>query len=136
MFSLVQISDLLLPCTYFSGYIKYLSMTFGERITYQRKQKKWSQEELAKKIGTSAPVFGRYERDEIKPSIEVAANIAEQLEVTIDYLVSGTEMLLDKNNLKRLQEIQKLNEDDRLQIFSTIDALLRDAKTRKAYSHK
>ena len=109
-------------------------MTFGERITYQRKQKKWSQDELAKKVGTSAPVIGRYERDEIKPSIEVAAKIASELEVTIDYLINGTAVLLDKNNMKRLQDIQKLNDDDKLNVLITLDALLRDAKARKTYS--
>lgn len=109
-------------------------MTFGERITYQRKQLKWSQDELAKKIGTSAPIVGRYERDEIKPSIEVAAKLAAELDVTIDYLINGTALMLDKHNVKRLQEIEKLNEADKLHILTTIDALLRDAKTRKAYS--
>lgn len=108
-------------------------MTFGERIIHQRKQKKWSQDELAKKVGTSAPIIGRYERDEIKPSIEVASKIAAELDVTIDYLINGTEVLLDKNNTKRLQDIQKLNEDDKQHILITLDALLRDAKTRKAY---
>lgn len=108
-------------------------MTFGERITHQRKQKKWSQDELAKRIGTSAPIIGRYERDEIKPSIEVAARIADELEVTIDYLVNGTAVLLDKKDLKRLQDLQKLSEEDRKHILSTVDALLRDAKARKAY---
>lgn len=108
-------------------------MTFGERIIYQRKQKKWSQEDLAKRIGTSAPIIGRYERDEIKPSIEVASRIADELEVTIDYLVNGTAILLDKKDLKRLQDIQKLNDADREHILTTIDALLRDAKARKAY---
>lgn len=108
-------------------------MTFGERITYQRKQKKWSQEDLAKKIGTSAPIIGRYERDEIKPSIEVAAKIAAELEVTIDYLVNGATLVLDKHNVKRLLEIEKLKEEDKLHLLTTIDALLRDAKARKAY---
>lgn len=109
-------------------------MTFGERIVYQRKQKKWSQDELAKKIGTSAPIIGRYERDEIKPSIEVAGKIAEELEVTIDYLINGTAVMLDKNSIKRLQDIQKLNDKEKEHLYHTIDALLRDAKARKEYS--
>lgn len=108
-------------------------MTFGERITYQRKQQKWSQDDLAKKIGTSAPIVGRYERDEIKPSIEVAAKLATELDVTIDYLVNGTAVVLDKANVKRLQDIDKLNVEDKQHVLTTIDALLRDAKARKAY---
>jgi transcriptional regulator with XRE-family HTH domain len=118
----------------FLGDFNYLYMTFGERIIYQRKQLKWSQDELAKRVGTSAPIIGRYERDEIKPSIEVAAKIAAELDVTIDYLISGNSVVLDKNNVKRLQDIEKLNEQDQLHILTTIDALLRDAKTRKAYT--
>jgi transcriptional regulator with XRE-family HTH domain len=117
-----------------SRVFNYLSMTFGERITYQRKQKKWSQDDLAKRVGTSAPIIGRYERDEIKPSIEVAARIAAELEVTIDYLINGTAVVLDKDNIRRLQEIEKLIEQDKLLVLTTIDALLRDAKARKAYS--
>lgn len=46
-------------------------MTFGEHIVLHRKQLKMSQDELAKKVGTSAPIIGRYERGEIKPSIEM-----------------------------------------------------------------
>ena len=42
-------------------------MTFGEKIISLRKQLKWSQDDLAKKIGTSAPIIGRYEREEINP---------------------------------------------------------------------
>lgn len=109
-------------------------MTFGERVTYQRKQKKWSQDELAKKVGTSAPIIGRYERDEIKPSIEVAGKIADELDVTIDYLINGTAVMLDKNSIKRLQDIQKLNDSEKEHLYHTIDALLRDAKARKAYA--
>jgi transcriptional regulator with XRE-family HTH domain len=108
-------------------------MTFGERIIYQRKQKKWSQDELAKKVGTSAPIIGRYERDEIKPSIEVASKIASELGVTIDYLINGTAVMLDKDSIKRLQDIQKLNDKEKEHLYHTVDALLRDAKARKTY---
>ena len=118
----------------FTGDLHYPYMTFGQRITYQRKQKKWSQDELAKKVGTSAPIIGRYERDEIKPSIEVAARIAAELDVTVDYLINGTELVLDKDNIKRLQDIEKLNQDDQQHILITLDALLRDAKARRTYS--
>lgn len=110
-------------------------MTFGEKITLIRKQLKWSQEELAKKIGTSAPIVGRYERNEIKPSIETAKNIADALGVTVDYLVgSSDKMVLDKKMVKRLEEIENLPEEDKDRIYYFIDIVLRDAKARKAYS--
>ena len=80
-------------------------MTFGEHITVIRKQLKWSQEELAKKIGTSAPIIGRYERNEIKPSIEIAKKIADELNVTVDYLLGNSDkMVLDKKADKKISE--------------------------------
>ena len=73
-------------------------MTFGERILALRKKNKWSQDELAKIVGTSAPIIGRYERNEIKPSIETAKNITDALGVTIDYLIGGSDtMVMDKS---------------------------------------
>ena len=104
-------------------------MTFGERILSLRKKLKWSQDDLAKKIGTSAPIVGRYERNEIKPSIDTAKNIADALEVTIDYLISGSgNMVLDKKNLQRLEDIELLHDEDKNHIFYTIDNLIKAAK--------
>ena len=70
-------------------------MTFGERILSIRKRLKWSQDELAKKVGTSAPIIGRYERNEIKPAIDTAKSIADALGVTIDFLIGGDDMIID-----------------------------------------
>jgi len=106
-------------------------MTFGERILRIRKQLKWSQTDLAKKIGTSAPIVGRYEREEIKPSIDVASKIADALGVTLDYLLGKSdEMVLNKKNLQRLSDIEQLPEEDKKHIFYTIDGLIKAAKLR------
>ena len=109
-------------------------MTFGERIISLRKKQKWSQDELAKKVGTSAPIIGRYERNEIKPSIETAKNIADALGVTLDYLLGGSNnAFLDKELLKRLEDIESLTTEDKDKIYYFIDMAVRDAKARQAY---
>lgn len=108
-------------------------MTFGEHITTLRKRRELSQADLGKAVGTSGDLIGKYERDEVKPSVEVAIKIADALEVSLDFLVGKTTLELDKKTLKRLQDIHKLNEQDKQHILSTIDALLRDAQARKAY---
>jgi hypothetical protein len=41
---------------------------------------------------------------------------------------------LDKKTAKRLQEIDRLKEDDKNHFFSIVDAFLRDATARKAYA--
>ena len=108
-------------------------MTFGERISSLRKKLKWSQDELAKKVGTSAPIIGRYERNEIKPSIETAKNIADVMGVTLDYLLGGNNAILDKELLKRLKDIERLDPGTKTKVFDIIDTYLRDFKTRQAY---
>lgn len=109
-------------------------MLFGERLVSVRKAKKISQDELAKRIGAHAPVIGRYERGEVKPSIEVATKIADTLEVSLDYLVGHSDLMLENKVLDRVLDIQKLSDKDQEHLFAMMDAYLRDAKTRAAYS--
>jgi transcriptional regulator with XRE-family HTH domain len=109
-------------------------MLFGERLALVRKKKKVSQDELAKTIGVHAPVIGRYERNEVKPSIEVATKMAEALGVSLDYLVGLAAFELDNSVTQKILAIQALDNDDKNLLFNTIDALLRDANARKAYA--
>ena len=104
-------------------------MTFGERILALRKKNKWSQDDLAKMVGTSAPIIGRYERNEIKPSIETAKNIADALNVTIDYLIGGSDtMIMDKALIQRIEDIQKLDEANKAHVFALLDAFIKQTK--------
>lgn len=109
-------------------------VTFGKRLEQVRKDKKMSQDELAKKVEVHGAVIGRYKRDEVKPSIEIAAQIAEALEVSLDYLVGNSDLLLDKIIIKRIQDIQKLDTTDRGHLFALMDAFLKDNKAKKAYA--
>ena len=100
-------------------------MTFGEKIILIRKQLNWSQADLAKKIGTSAPIVGRYEREEIKPSIDVASKIADALDVTLDYLVDEDALpTFDKVTVGRLKSIQSLDEVNKSHVFAMLDAFI------------
>jgi transcriptional regulator with XRE-family HTH domain len=112
-------------------------MKFGDKVLMLRKQKGWSQHELAEMLGTSGPIVGRYERNEIKPSIEVAKKIADSLEVSIDYLVDESDQLTelkDKKMLDRFSQIEHLPEPEKEHILTVLDAFLRDTKTKVAYS--
>lgn len=109
-------------------------MMFGERLLTVRKSKKVSQDELAKAIGVHAPVIGRYERGEVKPSIEVATKLANALEVSLDYLVGNANELLEKSITDRVLDIQSLPDEDKTHLLVIMDAFLRDFKTRQAYA--
>jgi hypothetical protein len=41
---------------------------------------------------------------------------------------------LDKKTLQRIQDIEKLPEEERKVIYKVLDSLLRDAKTKQAYA--
>jgi transcriptional regulator with XRE-family HTH domain len=97
-------------------------MTFGEKTTYARKQKKMTQSDLGKAVGTSGDIIGKYERDEIKPSIDTAARVADALGVTLDYLVKDAEYQNIDHALERLKLIEKLPQDERSHLFATMDA--------------
>ena len=103
-------------------------MSFGKRLQEARKKKGFSQEYIAKELNTKAPVIGRYERDEMKPSIEVATKLSELLEVSLDYLVGKTDVELDKNTFQRILEVSRFSEEDRNHIFSVIDAFIAKRK--------
>jgi transcriptional regulator with XRE-family HTH domain len=109
-------------------------MNFQKRLTELRKANKLSQEELAKSIGVHTNILGRYERDEVKPSIDVVIKIAEVFNVSIDYLVGKIDNELDKDIINKVMTIQKLPDTDKQHIMFTLDAMLRDAKARTAYT--
>ncbi|MBQ0735246.1 helix-turn-helix domain-containing protein [Aquimarina celericrescens] len=105
-------------------------MTLGEQITKLRKQKKLSQNDLGKKVGTSGDIIGRYERDEVKPSIEVASKIADVLEVSLDFLIGKVAVEVDHQLLKRVIEVQQMDDNDKEHILYTLDALIKNVKLK------
>lgn len=108
--------------------------SFGKRLRGCREAKGLSQQQLAKLMDTSYTVIGKYERDEMKPSIDVAMNLAKQIDTTVGYLLGETkEVLKDPEMLKRLNDIIALPDTDKTHILYTIDNLLASVKTRLAY---
>lgn len=106
----------------------------ADNMMLLRKKKGLSQAELGKKIGTSGDVIGRYERGDITPSIEAVAKIADALEVSVDYLIGKTKMVLDADTMRRMEDISSLPEDNKNFLLNMIDMALRDFKTKKAYA--
>jgi transcriptional regulator with XRE-family HTH domain len=106
-------------------------MTFGQKVSFCRKEKKLSQADLGKLSGINGDIIGKYERDEMKPSIETAKKLADALSVSLDYLVGDGDLkVLDKKTLQRLEDIEKLPEADRQNIFYTLDNLIKAAKLK------
>jgi transcriptional regulator with XRE-family HTH domain len=107
----------------------------GDKITQLRKQKNWSQTELAKQISVSREAIGKYERNEALPSVETAKKIANAFGVTLDFLVDdATTPSLDKETVKRINDIQKMDVNTKTVLFNVIDTYIQHFKTKQAFA--
>jgi len=112
-------------------------ITFGKKISLLRKDKGWSQTELATQLNTSVSVISRYERDEMTPSIEAAKKLSDLLGTTVGYLLGETEetnLFKDPDILQRFSEIKNLGQKEKEQIFFTLDAMIHEIKNRRTYA--
>ncbi len=106
-----------------------MPVDFGSNMAQVRKDKDLSREELGKRVGTSGAIIGRYERDDMKPSVEIAAKIAEALEVSLDFLVGTASVVVkDRKMLYRLELLEKISPEDRATILKVVDSYLKEAQ--------
>ena len=102
--------------------------TFAARLKALREAKGLKRAEVADRIGTTGPIYGRYERGERTPAIDTARAIAQALDVSLDYLVGDAgEPVRDQAMLYRLEVLQQVAPQHRERILHTFDVLLKDA---------
>jgi transcriptional regulator with XRE-family HTH domain len=105
--------------------------TFGKKLRDGRDAKGFSQAELARQIKSHHSIVGKYERDEVKPTIDVVKKLAEVLDTTVGYLLGETEdreLLKDPSMMKRLNDIAKFSDQDKFCILYTLDAMINNVK--------
>lgn len=115
-----------------------IQTTVGENITECRKRLGLTQDDLARKLGKSVKTVQRYESGTVDLPISILADIADALEVSVNYLIGYTPsfiklesfsdvtaFLLELNRKEELRfeiELNKNNEDGKT--FSlTFDAM-------------
>ncbi len=62
-------------------------MTFGERLAKARKEKEFTQEELAERLNLSRQTILRWEKNQVFPDISNLKAAAQILDVSFDYLL-------------------------------------------------
>ncbi|MEO6915609.1 MAG: helix-turn-helix transcriptional regulator [Chitinophagaceae bacterium] len=75
---------------------------------------------MGKLLKFDGDAYGRYECNEVKPSINKSAKIADALNGSLYYLIGKTHLEFDSETLKRIEEISILsdkNEEVVLYIF-------------------
>jgi transcriptional regulator with XRE-family HTH domain len=105
--------------------------SFGKKLRECREAKDISQSELARRLGTHHSIIGKYERDEVKPTIDVVKKIATELTTTVGYLLGETQetnLFKDPVLFKRFNENNNLEPKERECVYTMMDAFLAKSK--------
>lgn len=108
-------------------------LPLGERLKQLRRERGWSQADLAAKVAADAGQISRYENGRMTPSAEAIARLAEVLDVSADYLLIETSprrpLHAPENILgDRLTAVAELTDDELTVLRTVIDGLV--AKNR------
>lgn len=117
--------------------VKDVTMPLGETVKALRKERGWSQADLASRVGGDAGQISRYENGKISPSVDVVVKLAEAFDIATDYLlVDGTARrpFRAPTDLlgERLAHLNQLSDDDRAALIHIIDGLLANTRVRNA----
>ena len=79
---------------------------------------------------------GYYTQSGAIPSLEAAKKITDAFGVSLDYLVGeGINSKFDKKTVKRLEDIERLDNEDKGHVFAMLDAFLLKCSIQKNFSH-
>ncbi|MBP7075624.1 MAG: helix-turn-helix transcriptional regulator [Bacteroidales bacterium] len=107
----------------------------GDKIIQLRKLHNLSQTDLAQKVEASRTIIGNYERNENTPSIEMIIKISKVFNVSVDYIIGeGVLSQYDKEVLKRIDDIEKLDDETKNKMFFLIDNIIQNFKTKQAFA--
>ena len=93
------------------------------RLKNEIKAKNTTQEWIAKQIGVPYGTFRKWMTRKTYPNIKEGIEIAELLETTAEYLVTGTEPECIKDSEQELiKAYRKLNEEDKKNVILAVNA--------------
>lgn len=115
------------------------TMSFGARLADLRKAAGFTQQELADEIGVSRRMLAYYEVQSEHPPTHLLPAIARALSVTTDELLGVAPARKPLKAVKpantrlqrRLQQIEKLDSQERRQILQVIDAFIERGQLKR-----
>jgi len=104
--------------------------SFGKRLRSCRLHKGFSQTDLADILKTNNQVISRYERDEMRPSIDVAIDLAKALGTSAGYLL-GEQKFHDDPELEAIfRDLRSVPENELSEIKTTLVNLIKASRFR------
>ncbi len=104
-------------------------MGLGERLRNRRQALKLTQQELAESLGVTPQHISAIEQDARAPSLPFLAKLAEELGVTVDYLVTGKEGAIT-DIIPAIKADKTLNLETRRALITLVQALRADVDKR------
>jgi transcriptional regulator with XRE-family HTH domain len=107
----------------------------GTRIKALRKVRHWTQKELGQRLGIRFEQLNKYESGLNSPPVEMLVKLADALETSVDYLLTGTgtdSTLANARLFRRFQALEHLGEEDQLTVIRVIDAMLAQQRVASA----
>jgi transcriptional regulator with XRE-family HTH domain len=118
-------------------------MPFAEKLIKLRKEKGFTQQEFAKKIGIGITQVKRYEGGKSSPTLEVIKNIAKTLSVSADELIFekgegvADAKILDQKLLKQFELISSMDLHDQYAIKTILESMILKSRIEDVLpSHK
>ena len=106
--------------------------SLGERLTRLRKERGYTQVELANMIGIKQTIVSDYERERIRPHIEMAVRLARALEVSVDELLGASPphstALKNQRFLRRLKQLETLPKRDQDALVRMMDSFIKNSQ--------
>ena len=83
-------------------------MNIGETIRKYRKEKNMTQEQMAERLGVTAPAVNKWEKGNSLPDIMLLSPVARLLGISLDVLLSYQEELSDHEADKIIEELNEI----------------------------
>ena len=102
------------------------SEALGHRIQILRRRRRWSQGDLAARVDATRPQISRYESGSYEPRPEMLGRIAEALETTADFLITGRDpkTVHDSQLEALLPKLDRLPDELRGILVEVLESLL------------
>jgi transcriptional regulator with XRE-family HTH domain len=108
---------------------KRADTALGKRLARLRKERGYTQVELAEKTGVVQVIISDYERGKLRPHPDMIVRLAKAMQISADELLGlsapqANTPPVNRRFLRRLQAVDKLPKRDQEALLRTIDAFL------------
>lgn len=113
------------------------------KIKELRKEKNWTQKEVANKLNLNQQTFNNYENEVTQPSIEILIQMAELFDCDLDYLCGNENsnknykyMFVSELDQQIFDNVLKLMHDDKIRVLTRLELMLEEEPYSFGFDNK